>query len=237
MLWVLPEATYSVKIMFKEHTFGVIEIAAKLLGRHYRVFLEYEIDRHCNVTERPRFYRADVFAIKEDRVIIVEVGYCTKAKLQELKVLVPNAEVVHLYRPTPFNEWYSKRKVALWTELEDYQLMSLYNLHLLTVEQIAQIFPDKNIGAIRSRIETLIKRKAVIRTKHKPVNRSYRAHSQWLPEEDSLLIKLRNEGLYASRIAQIITNHPRADIRQRIKHLRVQNLLCPFVHSASSRSK
>lgn len=80
------------------HILCIIEVAAKLFDKGYNVYLEYKIQKYPNTPNlRNMCYKADIYAVKDQQEIIIEVGSLSQhSKLKELKRLKPNAQIIHI---------------------------------------------------------------------------------------------------------------------------------------------
>lgn len=94
----------------KDHIIAIMNTASDYLDRGYDVYLEYKIYRYPNhPTLGKKKYRVDVLAIKNGQKTLIEIGYCAKRKLADLKRLCPDAKLVQLtqWKNFTIHKWYN----------------------------------------------------------------------------------------------------------------------------------
>lgn len=85
----------------QNHDYCVIDEVCKLMDKGYSCYLEYEIPIGPSKTKRGYTAVVDIYAIKEKRQILLEIGTLSAShgnRILLLKELKPHAKIIHVHQ-------------------------------------------------------------------------------------------------------------------------------------------
>lgn len=208
-----------------------MEIAAEYLDRGYHVYLYPQIYRYPN---DPKLYKLkyipDLLVIKNDEYIIIEIGFCSKKKLLDLRQLVPSAKIMHV---TQWKNFFSidslkpipgyalqgppKRTVVFhrWTSDENKQIIAVCEKPV-GYWDVALLFPNLTRHCLFDHIRRL-HLKGLLR--YRP---SSKQGNVWIEEENKKLIDLYNQGVKLPALKKYFPDRTYGSLNRQIQVLHNQ---------------
>jgi hypothetical protein len=205
-----------------------METAGEYFDRGYNVYLEFKVHRFPgHPTLGKKKYRVDIMADNGKERLLIEVGYCTQAKIDDLKHLCPNCRIIRVLqwknffiRPKFTAQGYTcevssvtiNRQHIKWSSLEIAMVNHLIEEHRSYTE-IATYFPYHSLQSTTGLIHRLYRSGKI---KSKPRLKC----THWNKTERSKLISLWNAGLSEKQLIQNFSNRSVNNINGQLRYLR-----------------
>jgi hypothetical protein len=211
-----------------------MEVAGEFFEKGYHVYYWPQIYRYPNDPKlSKKKYVSDLLAIKNDDYVLIEIGFCDKEKLLDLKRLVPSAKVLHITQWKNFCVYEGLKQISGYTvELPPSPKRKNSNPHRWTIEetkkiislvkdgksylQIHEAFSNYNYGCIHAFIRRLYLLGSLATLPHATVG------STWTITELEELKSLYLKGMGFRDIAKNFPRKKYSSIVSKIQHLHLQ---------------